>query len=370
MRRFVTYGLFLLVVVLPTVAMIVYTTAYASHRYSSEIQFSIRGWDAPATDSIGGALGSTNASGASALVMANSYIVSEFLRSRDAILAIRSEIDPLKIYSSPDIDYFARYTGSASVDAFLPYWRAHLHSSFDPLTGIVTVMVEAMTPADTLKISQELKAASERLVNQLSSKVRDEAQSRANEDVERQVARLRDARAALQAFRNANHIIDPAKEIDGLMSSLKEMKSDRAKAQAEIDSQKVMMSSSAPSLVAARTRLQALDEQIRQAEERLASVNAQAGTLANVLSHYQELEIQQQIAEKAYTNALEAFERARRDAERKQIYLATFVEPSLPETPVFPSPVKNVSITLGVGLCLYMMMLVISHSLIDRIRAS
>jgi capsular polysaccharide transport system permease protein len=365
-RRFLPLAFFFLFVVIPVVAIAIYTTVLATSRYTAEFRFSIRGWDAPAIEQIGGVIGLAGGSGAGGLVLSNSYIVTAFLQSRDAIEAIRPTVDPLALYSSESIDFFARYRGPDSIDAFVPYWRRHVVAAFDPLTGIVTAQVEAMSPQDALAITRALKTAVDNLVNRLSNQAREEALGRSQQDVERQADRLREARVAIQTFRNANRVVDPSKEIEGLMNTIREMEANRAVSQAEIDAQSALMSPNAPAIQVRRARTKALTDQIRLAEERLASTNEQARSLASVLTRFQELEIQQQIAEKAYGVSLEALDRARRDAERRQIYLASFVEPRVPEVPSFPTPFKSILLTLGIGLCLCLITSVVTLALLDR----
>lgn len=367
--RRLTLLLFLLIVALPTLGAVLYTTVLATQQYASEFQFAVRGWDAPAMDSIGAVIG-MGASGAGGLVLANSYIVAEYLRSRDAIEAIEPRFDPIAVYSSPSVDWFARYRGGRRYEEFLPYWRRHVKVSFDPLTGIITGLVEAPSPEIARSIATELRAEAEKLINRLSERAREDTLGQARREVATAEKKLREARLDLERFRNQAQIVDPRKQADAILSSLKEMRDDRARARAEIAAAGSLMSHNAPTLQGLRARLKALDEQIRLAEENLASTSASADSMASVLTKYQEVEIQQGIAERSYTNALESMERARRDADRKQIYIAAFVEPRLPDAPSFPTPLKNVSIVLAICMCLWIVASVFSHSLLDRVRSA
>jgi capsular polysaccharide transport system permease protein len=54
------------------------------------------------------------------------------------------------------------------------------------------------------------------------------------------------------------------------------------------------------------------------------------------MTSYEELESERHFAETAYQQALQALDRARREAERQRIYLVPFVRPSLPEESLYP----------------------------------
>ncbi len=367
--RRLTLALFLLIVALPTLLATIYTLAVASPQYTSEFQLAVRGWDAPAMDSVGAVLGA-GASGAGGLVLANSYIVAEFLRSRDAVEAITPRVDPIAVYSAPSVDWFARYRGERRYEEFLPFWRRHVKVNFDPLTGIILGLVEAPSPDTARSIATELRVEAEKLINRLSEKAREDTLGQARKEVTTAEEKLRSARMELETYRNQSQIVDPRKQAETQLLSLKEMRDDRAKARAELEAAGSLMSKTAPTLLALQARLKALDAQIKIAEDNLASTNASVASLATVLSKFQELEIQQGVAERAYTNALEAMDRARRDADRKQIYVAAFVEPRLPDAPSFPSPFKNVAIVLAICMGLWIVASVFGHALLDRARGA
>ena len=68
--------------------------------------------------------------------------------------------------------------------------------------------------------------------------------------------------------------------------------------------------------------------------------------LSRVMGSYERLESERTFAEKAYQHALESLDRARMSADRQQVYIAGFVQPSLPEEPLYPRRFRDVGIAL------------------------
>jgi len=65
------------------------------------------------------------------------------------------------------------------------------------------------------------------------------------------------------------------------------------------------------------------------------------------------LDLERQIAEKLYAGAISTLEVARLTAERKRMYLNTFVQPSLPQEAQYPRRILFTSSTLGILLTIW-----------------
>jgi capsular polysaccharide transport system permease protein len=60
------------------------------------------------------------------------------------------------------------------------------------------------------------------------------------------------------------------------------------------------------------------------------------------VADYQELLLNQQFAETAYTAALGSLERARAEADRTQSYLAIYLKPNAPDAAIYPQRGWNI----------------------------
>jgi capsular polysaccharide transport system permease protein len=103
-----------------------------------------------------------------------------------------------------------------------------------------------------------------------------------------------------------------------------------------------------------RSRVDVIGEQITSLEQLLTSRDAtEQGTISGKITRFDELELEQQIAEKQYTLAAAALERAHVNAEGKQVYLATFVQPVLPQNSTYPKRVLFSLLGIAAAALLY-----------------
>jgi capsular polysaccharide transport system permease protein len=93
----------------------------------------------------------------------------------------------------------------------------------------------------------------------------------------------------------------------------------------------------APTVVALKSQLDAVDLQIEQLQSKLTSNTPRERTIAASLGTFEELELKRIFVEKLYTMAQDALERARLRAEQQNIYLSTFVPPALPQDADYPN---------------------------------
>ncbi len=90
---------------------------------------------------------------------------------------------------------------------------------------------------------------------------------------------------------------------------------------------------------ALKSRIDATSGQIAELELKLTATKLTSSnepTLAMSMSKFAELDLERQVAERLYAGAATSLEIARLVAERKMMYLNTFVKPVLPEEPQYP----------------------------------
>jgi capsular polysaccharide transport system permease protein len=63
---------------------------------------------------------------------------------------------------------------------------------------------------------------------------------------------------------------------------------------------------------------------------------SRADTLSRQLGSYEQLDSERRFAEAAYQHTLLGLDQARANADRQQVYIASFVPPSLPEEALYP----------------------------------
>ena len=354
---------FLAVVVLPTVMAAVYFIGFATPQYVSEFKFGVRSANALRNDATALFQGAAAAS----QIGLDSYVVTQFIKSRELVDAIRHEFDFTSLFGRPDIDPLARLDSRAQSETVQHYWDAMVDPFFDLTTGSVSVRVRAFAPLDAQNLAKSILVRSERLVNDLSLRSREDAVKHARDEVSRAEARLRQSLAAIRTFRDTQARINPEKEADNRMLALGRLRDELVKANAELSVRQNYVSGDSPTIKAINNRIKALKEQIAIAERELTNSGAVTAepnvALSAVIGTYDVLESERRFAEDYYKTTLISLERSRAEADKQLSYLATFVQPTLPEEATYPRVLQSISIVLIAGFGLWIFGLIAVRSI-------
>ncbi|MGE7152113.1 capsule biosynthesis protein [Methylorubrum rhodesianum] len=334
-RLFRSYALFAL---LPTAVVGLYVFVIASPQYIVESQFAVRGNVEP--------MASADLGLHTDLILKHnsqdSFILRDFIGSRPMVEAVDAKLGLAKMFSQDGIDFWARYDDSQPVEKLVRYWRRHVIPQIDAISGVIHLKVRAFKPEDAVAISQEVIARSETLVNGISRRAQDDMITNAKKEVEQTAERLKQARVALQEFRNRWGIIDPVKSAEAAVTTIELLRKDKIKAENDLrvlrDSKLDEKSRSIQVLVAT---VGALDGQIKDLQSRLTTdgiVSNSEHNLTQALLEYESLMVEQTVAEKLNASMQLILDRARIAAAKQQIYLATFVPPLLPTYSEYPAP--------------------------------
>ena len=322
---------FVVAVILPTVIGGAYYAFIASPQYVSEFRFSVRP-----------NLGSGSAASAAAdvaLAMSNSYIVSDYVNSRDAVASLQEKIDISSLYSDENIDFLSRLKPGASIENLLAYWDSRIHTSYDITTGINIIEVSAFTPEAAHRIAIALKELCERLVNEISDNARKSQMDFALNELERSEARLKDVRRQETELRTDKRTIDARKEADGRLQLNLKLRGELATLEAQYSSLSEYMDSKSPKLNVLKNQIDATQEQIELLEAQVSDKGAGVednAVSADAITRYDQIQTDLEIASKLYESSLTNYENARAQANNNQIYLATYVQPNMPETASYP----------------------------------
>ncbi|MBS7544282.1 hypothetical protein [Ancylobacter oerskovii] len=340
---------FLLCVVVPSVLLIIYYGFIASSQYYSEARFAVRAGDTTSLDTVTALTGLP-----SVTQFQDSTIVVEYLKSRAIVEALEQKIQLSKLFNRSGVDWFSRLDEGAPIEAVVAYWRHQVTTSVEMPSGIITVRVNAFSPEDAVTITNAVVDLSEELVNKLGERARRDLITSSEHEVARAEDRLREARSALKDWRNEVGMLDPTTASQGIQGLIATLKTEQLKLRQEISTGGRSLSANAPQLQLLKWREEATQEQIDILERQLTSPAGQGkNTIANVITRYEEIELNRTLAERMYTLAASNFERARINSERQQLYLNTFVQPSLPDEPSGPKRTRNILLGMLVFFCLW-----------------
>ncbi len=339
---------FVVLVVLPTVLVGLYYALVAADQYMVETRFAVRSTN----PSPGSGLLSTLGLGVGGASASDTYIVLEYIHSREILKRIDDEIGLKRRFRIPERDFYAVLPEDATFEDFVDYWRSMVRVELDRTSQIITVQTFAFTPQDAREIAGAILRESERMVNEISARARADAVAYAESEVRNAEERLRKIRKRFLRFRSTTQQIDPAKQAQVQLALIGKLEEQLAELQARLSEARSYLSENAPTTIYLKNRINAVRKQIREERLKLGDRNRGRGrkvtarrldqtTLSTTLSEYEALLVEREFAEKFYLSTLSGLEQARLLANRQQRYLATFVHPYLPDEALYPKSVRN-----------------------------
>ena len=295
----------------------------------------------------------------------DAFIVLNYVKSRAIVLDLGGRAYMERNFSGPGIDYFSRLSKNANLEDLWKYWMNRVSASVDTVSGILTVRVDAFQPQDALTIAKDIVRLSEELVNKITLRKRSDAVSRAELEVSLSRQMLADAREKVLQFRNQNFLIDPGSRASSLGEMIGKLTLERIDIVNALSTFSSSLSSDAPSQRLQRTRLAVIDQQIADLKKKLTDTQG-SDTVSAQIAAYERLKLEEQFAEKLYTISQTAFQTARQNLERQQLYLITVVTPSLPESATYPRIVANTLLVFGSLAVAWSVLALLAASIYDH----
>lgn len=342
---------FLGLVAVPATFASLYMAFIAADQYHSTASFAVRSIEGGGATDILGMF--TQASGSS--TVSDSYILMDYILSERMVTSADRKFKLEDVYATRGLDYFYGIGSGLPIEDKLAYWRDMVSVNFDHASGIMQVTVKAFDPKQAQEIAQFIVTLSDNLVNGLSLSARNDVLRAAQDEVLGGEARLFKARAALRDYRDKSQEISPEEAAKLAIQLIAGLEEELTKLNADLATAKSQMSENTPRTRVLKTRIESLEQQVALERQRLgkgaskvASNDPNAPDVAGRIAQFEELETEREFAERAYTGALTALERARIDADNRQRYLALFIEPTLSQMAQYPGRfLSSLLVTLG-----------------------
>jgi capsular polysaccharide transport system permease protein len=357
---------FFVVVCFPAVICFLYLLLFASDEYESEARFAVRSSSekpAATTDMLSAL---TTAVGGRSTAQ-DSFIVADYIRSRTIIEDLGGKNVVQAIYSRPGIDWFSRLAVNQPLEDVWEYWRHKVTAVIDTQSNVLTLRVRAFTAEDAKRLADLIVQRGENLVNEISERARRDALLRAETEVNLSLQKLAKIRAALLEFRTSANTIDPASSATSFGETLTALNREKITLESNREALRGVMDQNAPTIRFLSTQIESIEQQIKNLQEKLTSRNKDAAALSGQLAVYEDLQLQNQFAEKLFTIAQAGFEKARAEQEKQQLYVVTIVRPTLPEEASYPKPFISSAVTFAVCLMLWSMVALVIASIEDHI---
>lgn len=328
---------FILMVLLPFLVSFTYLWGVAQDQYASTVGFTVRREEGAtsATELLGGLAQFAGGSGSS-----ETDILYEFIQSQEIVSQIDERIGLGQIYAQhwPADPLFSLWP-DATIEDLQWYWGRFVRISYDPSTRLIELRVRAPKADQAQLIANEILAASQRKINTLNEQARSDSMRYATEDLDASVNRLKRAREALSLFRTRTQIVDPQADIQGRMGVLNNLQQQLAQALIDNDIVLATTRDDDPRREQAARRILVIRDRIA-AERQTFATSDEGGTAGEnypeLLAEFEGLTVDLQFAEATYRAALASVDMARANASRQTLYLAAYVNPTLPQIAEYP----------------------------------
>lgn len=331
------------IVGVPTLIAGVYYFAIASDLYVSEAKFVVHG---PANASHeSGSLASMLGGGT--MESADVVEVRDYIESRDAARELERNDDLRAVLSRPEGDPVTRFPG-------VLYWRRDFESLYDAYkrfvtvkldetSGIATLQVKAYRPEDAQRIAQVLMKYSERLVNQLNARAREDALSTFRGAVHTAEQQIAQVQQQLTAYRVKEKILDPKSASNGPLLLVSNLETELASTRGQL-ADMLRNAPRSPGIPLLQTRISSLEKLI--ADER-SKITGGSNSVATKSAEYERLDVQRLLDEKALASAYASLEAARLQVQRQQLFLDEIAQPNLPDYPLYPKRLTSFGLVVA-----------------------
>ena len=328
---------FAIFVLLPSLLALIYVGLVQTPQFITESRFVIRS----ATEQKGAlsdtlsVLSKIGGGGNSKSTTQDGFIATDYVRGRTIVMDLGGRNFMEKRFSAENIDVLSRLKADASFEDIWKYWNKHITASLDTISGVVTLRVQAFTANDAMTINQSVLDLCERLINRISERMRNDSVTRSANELDLARERLIAAKQNLLNFRNRNLLIDPVAKATSIGEVIAKLTIKRIEIESQLNSLANTLSATSPTQRLVSDQLQVVDRQIMEQRQLLAGA---PGTprVSGEINEFEQLKLTEFFNQRLYEIAQSSYEKARQDAERQQLFLATVVAPTLPEEALIP----------------------------------
>lgn len=340
-----------LFVFLPTMLVSYYYYAVATPLFATNTEFVIQKAEASSGGSgLGGLLG-----GSSFATVQESITVQSYLESREAMLRLDEELGFRDHFSGEDIDPLVRLAPDASDEQMYSTYLRNLTIGYDPTEGLIRMEVRAADAQTSQAFSEALIGYAEERVDQMSSRLREDQMAGAREGFQEAEDRSLQAQMRVLELQEQRGVLSAEAEVNQVFNQIgvyeMQLTEERLRL-AEINA------ASRPN----STRVQVAEANIARYETLIAQLRASltnetAGevSLARIQSELVIAQADLETRQLMLTEALQAMESARTEANRQSLYISMGVFPIAPDEAAYPKAFEKTLLALVVFSGIYLL---------------
>ncbi len=318
------------------IPVILYYLFFAADRYVSSLTLSVRSMSSDVAPSSGLA----SLIGINAGAREDVLFLQEYIHSLDMLKILDKEVHLRLLYQAQSKDPFFALTPQSSQEDFLKFYQNRTKIVFEDVSGLLKVDVEGFTPQDSQIIANAILKESERFVNEVSHKAAREQMAFAEKELLKAKERLQKAQNALLAFQARYGVFDPLKQAEAKTNLTNTIEGQISTKETELATMRSYLNEDAPQIVMLKSEIDALKEQLNKETSKIISTK-NSKRLNDLAAKFQDLTIEAQFAQDAYTLALTSVETTRIESSRKIKQLVVIQGANEPQSPTYPRKLYN-----------------------------
>lgn len=265
-------------------------------------------------------------------------IIETYIKSPDAFKKLDEKLHIMEHYSSHEYDLFSRLETNPKADDIKEFWNEVISVEVNQDSGVITFRVRAYTPEMSKNISEEVLRLSERKINEINERARDDSLKIARKEVENSKKEYDNAQQALREFRNLHKDFDLLSTAEGAQALIVSLETEASKCKAELDYKKTYMSEDNIEYKNYSAKCESIDKQIKSQRTKATTVLHGDNSINMLAGEYQLLVTNSEFATSVYQSAKKALETAKLQVSYKSLYIVTIAEPSYPDESLYPRP--------------------------------
>ncbi len=345
--------LFLTCFVLPTVIGVSYFGFISTDRYVTEAKFAVRPAlgtvDSASEDDVGTSTGVPQQ-----MIIQDSLILQNYILSRSMVEVIDRQMPLREMFSRDGIDWLSSFNPIRPLEWLVDYWRYRVDVDIDSTSAVLTLTVNVFDPKESLALAKAIIKESERKINDISIKSRQDSLSESQRELGVAEERMNKIRFAVRDLRNRDGVLDAQKTnevnlqvIGGLLQARIQLAVQLALAQRDL-------SANTRPILDLKAQIKNLDDNIAKIQRESADASPERKrVLADSLSQFEAFDRERQDAETYYGKVLAAHERARIIAARQIEFLSVVVDPVLPDSSTQPRRILMCSLVTAGSMLLF-----------------
>lgn len=285
------------------------------------------------------------------------YLLSmDLLRAADAALQLRA-------HYSQQGDWGTRLPrADEPIELFHEYFLDRVQIELDEFSGVLSIEVQAYTPAMAHALAAFLLAQGEQAMNRMGHALAQEQVQFLEQQVTHLNQRVQSTRMAVLDFQNRKGLVSPASTTENIAAVAGRLEAQQVELQTRRRALLGYLQPTAPNVVELNLQIAATEKQIEQERARLAAPGGR--TLNATVEQFQRLQLEAEFAQEVFKTALVALEKGRVEATRTLKKLTVLQAPSMPEHPMRPRRLYN-TLVYSIGLLL---LAGVAHLLIAIVR--